>query len=219
MSVRVVSLTQGTGDLQGKNAEEIMAYVARVSSPQNQEDFNSAPRLLRYCIKHGHWSVFEQASMTVEIETSLAVATQILRHRSFTFQQFSGRYAKMTNGMTPYRARRQDTKNRQNSIDDMDSETVAWFEKAQRDVWEKSYALYEEALEKGIAKEQARMLLPMNSTTRLHMSGTVRSWIHYIQLRSANGTQQEHADIAMAIKREFVRVFPVIAKALEWTDE
>lgn len=215
-SVRVISMTQGIGELQGKSAEDIMAFVARVSSPENQDNFNTAPRLLKYCIKNAHWSVFEQAYMTVEIETSLAIATQILRHRSFTFQQFSGRYAKMNNGMIPYRARRQDFKNRQNSIDDMDEETLAWFDDAQLEVWDLAFARYEEAISKGIAKEQARMLLPQNSRTRLHMTGNVRSWIHYINLRSGHGTQKEHAEIALLVKEEFIKCFPVIAQAMEW---
>lgn len=215
-TVRVVAATQGVGPLQGRSAEEVIAYAARVSSPQNQEEFNTASKLIRYCIKNEHWSIFEQASVTIEITTSLAIATQILRHRSFTFQQYSGRYAQMQDKIT-YKARRQDNKNRQNSIDDLPPETQEWFEEAQQSVWDLAKSKYDEAIANGIAKEQARFLLPQNTSSTLYMTGTVRSWIHYINLRSAHGTQLEHMDVANKCKQQFVEHFPNIAKALEWT--
>lgn len=196
------------------NAEELMAYCARVSSPDNQDN-PEYEKLLKYCIKHGHWSVFEMADMTVEIETSRAIAQQILRHRSFNFQEFSQRYSKATD-FEIYEARRQDTKNRQNSIDDMDEDDKAFFMDAQDNITTVANSLYEEALKRGIAKEQARFLLPLSTKTKLYMKGSVRSWIHYINLRGANGTQKEHRDIALAIKEIFKIQFPTIAKALEW---
>lgn len=214
--VRLVAMTKGVGDLQNMCTEDIISYAARVSSPKNQENLKTAPRLLRYCIKEGHWSVLETCSATFEIHTSLAIATQILRHRSFTFQQHSGRYAMMEEQIR-YPARRQDDKNRQNSIDDMTKEDKDWFETAQRQVWDTAKSLYDQAIDKGIAKEQARMLLPMNTKTRLYMTGNLRNWIHYIQLRESNGTQKEHAKIAKMIKKQFMQHFPIISEALQWT--
>lgn len=204
-----VSLLTATPD-----AEKIMAYCARVSNPANQDNDNISG-LLKYCIKNGHWSVYEHAHMTVEIETTRAISAQLLRHRSFCFQEFSQRYAEATDFET-YPARRQDKKNRQNSVDDMSEEDKAWFEEAQKNVIAVSNTLYEEALQRGIAKEQARFLLPLNTKTRLYMTGNVRNWIHYIQLRTANGTQLEHKQIADAIKNIFVDNFPIISDALEW---
>lgn len=216
-SVKVIAVTGGVDQLSGKSPEDIIGYIARVSNPPNQEKYDTMPKLLKYCIKNAHWSIFEQASMTIEIETSLAIATQILRHRSFTFQQFSGRYAEMQDHII-YPARRQDLKNRQNSIDDLPTDVSEWFTDAQTQVWTLSKQLYDQAINKGIAKEQARMLLPTNTRTRLYMTGNVRSWIHYLELRSKDhGAQKEHADIAEAIKREFITVFPIVSKALEWT--
>ena len=205
-SVRLISMTP--------NAEETMAYCARVSNPSNQDNPNYGG-LLAFCVKHGHWSIFEQANLVIEIQTSRAIAPQILRHRSFAFQEFSQRYAK-ADGVVYYDARRQDTKNRQNSIDDFDAETQAWFKNAQDEVWKKSYALYQEALAKGVAKECARALLPLNTATRLYMNGTVRSWIHYIQLRTGNGTQLEHKRIADKCKEIFMKELPTVSKALGW---
>ena len=183
-SVKLVSITP--------DAEHQMAYCARVSSPQNQGNRDTEAKLLKYCAKHGHWSVFEHAFLTVEIETSLAIAAQLLRHRSFTFQQLSGRYAKMDTGFAKVKARRQDTKNRQNSIDDLPDDVVTWFDEAQSKIAEYSNLLYNEALQKGVAKEQARFLLPQSTMTRLYMTGNVRSWIHYLQSRCADGVQLEH---------------------------
>lgn len=205
MNVKLVTTTP--------DAEKTMLYVARVSNPANQSSENT--KLLDYCIKHSHWSVFEQADMTVEIETSRAIAAQILRHRSFTFQEFSQRYAE-ANTFEMYEARRQDTKNRQNSIDDMSVEDKDWFKGIQEHVHEMCKRHYDRALEKGIAKEQARFLLPLSTTTKLYMKGNVRSWLHYIDLRTANSTQLEHQQIAEAIKILFVEQFPIISKAKGW---
>ena len=195
--------------------EDLIAYVARVSNPDNQNNTETAPKLIKYLIKHQHWSPFELVSMTVSIETSRAIAAQILRHRSFSFQEFSQRYAKAI-GTEVYRARRQDDKNRQNSIDDLSQQDIDWFYEAQDQVRQLAFAKYEEALARGIAKEQARFLLPGATSTNLYMSGTVRSWIHYINLRTEAGTQKEHRDIAEAIKAIFVYEFPNISEALGW---
>lgn len=209
MNVKLISVSP--------DAEKLMAYCARVSSPE--QDKHDYAKLLRYCIEHGHWSVFETASMVLEIETSRAIAAQILRHRSFSFQEFSQRYAAVANGgFELYEARRQDTKNRQNSIDDLSPAVKEWFEAAQQSVWAQSVELYEKALDKGIAKECARFLLPLNTRTRLYMHGTVRSWIHYLQVRDADGVQAEHRKIASAVKREFCAQFPTCAVALGWTE-
>jgi thymidylate synthase (FAD) len=206
MNIKLISLTP--------KAEDTMAYCARVSNPKNQDnpDFS---KLLAYCIKHGHWSVFEQANMVVEINTSRAIAAQILRHKSFNFQEFSQRYSTV-NSFIEYEARRQDEKNRQNSIDDLPEDTKEWFKKSQKDVWDLAYSKYEEALSKGIAKECARFLLPLNSETRLYMNGTIRSYIHYIQLRTHESTQLEHRIIAEEIKKVFIENLPIVAKALGW---
>ena len=198
--------------------EQTMAYIARVSNPNNQDNENYAG-LLRYCIKHQHWSVFEQSSMTLEIETTRGLAAQILRHRSFTFQEFSQRYAdsNLLGEIELPELRRQDTKNRQNSIDDLDPEVVEKLEKQMNTLFSSSLALYNQMLESGVAKECARFVLPLATPTRLYMTGSCRSWIHYIQLRSANGTQKEHMDIANACKQLFVEKYPTVAEALEWT--
>jgi thymidylate synthase (FAD) len=195
-----------------------MAYVARVSNPNNQENPNYA-KLLGYCIKHNHWSVFEQSFMTLEIETTRGLAAQILRHRSFTYQEFSQRYAdsSMLADTIPLpELRRQDTKNRQNSIDDIDPFVRQEFQVKMQKHFEEGMNLYQEMLEYGIAKECARFVLPLACPTRIYMSGSCRSWIHYINLRSANGTQKEHMDIAEACKKIFVEQFPTCAEALEW---
>jgi thymidylate synthase (FAD) len=205
MKVSLISATPG--------AEKTVMYCARVSSP-NQDSDN--PKLLSYCIKHGHWSVFEQASMTVEIQTSRAISAQILRHRSFSFQEFSQRYSEVTSFET-YEARRQDVKNRQNSVDDMSEEDKRWFVETQHIVQEQCERLYNHALRRGIAKEQARMLLPMSASTKLYMTGNLRSFMHYIQLRTEAGTQLEHRVIAEEIKRLFMEQFPIISEALGWT--
>jgi len=210
MSVKLVSVTP--------DAEKMMAYVARVSNPNNQENPNYA-KLLGYCIKHNHWSVFEQSFMTLEIETTRGLAAQILRHRSFTYQEFSQRYADssmLADQVPMFDLRRQDTKNRQNSIDDIDPFVKQEFEIKIRRHFDEAMVLYQSMLDSGIAKECARFVLPLATPTRLYMSGSCRSWIHYITLRSANGTQKEHMDIAEACKKIFVKQFPTCAEALEW---
>ena len=200
------------------DAEKHMAYCARVSNPNNQDNENYAG-LLRYCIKHQHWSIFEQAFMTLEINTTRGLAAQILRHRSFTFQEFSQRYAdtNLLDANIPLPdLRRQDTKNRQNSIDDIDAFTKQELEIVIQRHFESAMNIYKNMLNLGIAKECARFVLPLATPTRLYMSGSCRSWIHYIQLRSANGTQKEHMEIAEACKKIFAEQFPTVAEALEW---
>jgi len=195
-----------------------MGYVARVSNPNNQENPNVAG-LLKYCIKHQHWSVFEQAHMTLEIETNRGIAAQILRHRSFTYQEFSQRYADsslLANEIPLFDLRSQDTKNRQNSIDDVDDFTKQQLEITIQKHFASAMDLYKTMLDKGIAKECARFVLPLATPTRIYMTGSVRSWIHYIDLRSAHGTQKEHMDLANQCKQVFVEQFPICAEALEW---
>ena len=210
-SVKLVTVTP--------DAEKIMGYVARVSNPKNQTNPNFAG-LLSYCIKHGHWSVFEQATMTLEIETTRGIAAQILRHRSFTYQEFSQRYAdsSMLAETIPLpELRRQDTKNRQNSIDDVDPFIRQKYEILMQHHFKEGMQLYQEMLDSGIAKECARFVLPLAVPTKIYMTGSVRSWIHYIDLRSSNGTQKEHMDIALGAKRIFTCTFPTVAAALDWS--
>ena len=207
--VKLISITP--------DAEKTMGYIARVSNPNNQDNPKVAG-LLKYCIKHEHWSVFEQATMTLEIETTRGLAAQILRHRSFTFQEFSQRYAD-TNllGAIPIpELRSQDLKNRQNSIDDIDEKK----QKALQGQIERYFAegldLYNELIREGVAKECARFVLPLATPTRIYMTGSCRSWIHYINLRSAHGTQKEHMVIANQCRELFTVCFPTVAEALEW---
>ena len=200
------------------DAEKHMAYCARVSNPSNQENDNFSG-LLKYCIKHQHWSIFEQATMTLEINTTRGIAAQILRHRSFTYQEFSQRYAdsSLLGKTIPLpELRRQDTKNRQNSIDDLDTAVIDSLNRQMETLFDSSMALYNQMLERGVAKECARFVLPLATPTRLYMTGSVRSWIHYIDLRSGHGTQKEHMDIANAAKQVFIEQFPAVAEALEW---
>ena len=212
MSVKLISITP--------DAEKTMAYIARVSNPNNQEN-EKYSGLLKYCIKHNHWSVFEQSTMTVEIETTRAIAAQILRHRSFTFQEFSQRYAdtNLLEAIQLPELRRQDTKNRQNSIDDLDPEVVEKLNKQMKTLFSSGQALYNQMIESGVAKECARMVLPLCTPTRIYMTGSCRSWIHYINLRSGHGTQKEHMVIAKAVKDVFVEQFPAVSEALEWEKE
>src|SRR6056300_267523 len=203
------------------NPEETMAYIARVSNPKNQDN-PSFEGLLKYCINHGHWSVFEQAFMTLEIETTRAIAAQILRHRSFTYQEFSQRYAdsSLLSAAIPVpELRRQDTKNRQNSIDDLDPEFVKLTTRQIDTYFKQGMSLYQHLLDCGVAKECARMVLPLATPTRIYMTGSCRSWVHYISLRSANGTQKEHMEIANAAKAIFCEQFPTVGKALEWNED
>ena len=209
MNVKLVSITP--------DAEKTMAYIARVSNPSNQENEKYAG-LLKYCIKHNHWSVFEQASMTLEIETTRAIAAQILRHRSFTFQEFSQRYAQTDHlGEIPIpHLRRQDVKNRQNSTDDLDEFVKQKLELQIKTLFSSAEALYHQMLEEGVAKECARFVLPLATPTKLYMTGSCRSWIHYINLRSAHGTQKEHMEIARECACIFAGQFPAVAEALGW---
>ena len=209
MKVQLITLTP--------DAEKNMAFVARVSNPNNQGNENFSG-LLKYCIKHQHWSVFEQAHMTLEIETTRAIAAQILRHRSFTFQEFSQRYAQSNElgEIDLPELRRQDNKNRQNSIDDLDKTVVDKLNRQMITLFSSAQSLYNQMVESGVAKECARMVLPLCTPTRIYMTGSVRSWIHYIDLRSAHGTQKEHMDIAESCKDIFKEQYPVVSEALEW---
>lgn len=209
MSVKLVSITP--------EAENIISYCARVSNPANQDNYDTAAKLLAYCIKHGHWSVFEMSNMVLEIKTGRDVAPQILRHRSFSFQEFSQRYAQ-ADSYVEREARKQDLKNRQNSTDDLDLSVKHWFKMAQNNIWSIAYASYDNALEMGIAKECARALLPLNTETTMYMNGTIRSWIHYINLRTDKATQLEHREIAEGCKKIFSEQLPNIAKALGWIE-
>jgi thymidylate synthase (FAD) len=210
MTVKLISVTP--------DAEKTMAYIARVSNPANQDNENYA-KLLAYCIKHNHWSVFEQSSMTLEIETNRGIAAQVLRHRSFTFQEFSQRYADtnlITENIPIPELRKQDTKNRQNSTDDLGDYVKLKFQSEIAQLFAHSNNLYKRMLDAGVAKECARFVLPLATPTRIYMTGSCRSWIHYINLRSANGTQKEHMDIALECKKVFSEQFPTVAEALEW---
>ena len=209
MTVKFVSITP--------DAEKTMAYIARVSNPKNQDNENFSG-LLRYCIKHQHWSVFEQSSMTLEIETTRGIAAQILRHRSFTYQEFSQRYAdsNLLGEIELPELRRQDDKNRQNSIDDLEPEVVEKFNRQMNTLFSSAFGLYNQMLQAGVAKECARFVLPLATPTKIYMTGSCRSWIHYINLRSAHGTQKEHMDIANACKKIFIEQFPAVSEALDW---
>lgn len=211
--VRLVSINQ--------DAEEIIAYCARVSNPANQENHQTVDRLLGYCIKHGHWSVFEMANMVLEINTTRAISPQILRHRSFSFQEFSQRYANVQElgfRLDVPHLRRQDLKNRQASHDDLSSKDVESFYRRIAKHYADAEDLYQEMVSSGVAKECAREVLPLSTPTRLYMNGTVRSWIHYIQLRTGNGTQMEHKLIAEDCKAIFKREYPIISEAV-WPHE
>ena len=212
MNVKLISVTP--------DAEKNIAYCARVSNPNNQDSSNYS-KLLKYCIDHKHWSIFEMAFMTLEIDTTRGLAAQILRHRSFTFQEFSQRYADTTllsENIPLFDIRRQDTKNRQNSIDDIDHEIVVKWNTQIREHFAKAKALYDGMIADGIAKECARFVLPLATPTRIYMSGSLRSWITYIDLRSGNGTQKEHMDIANECKTIFTEQFPIISEALGWNE-
>ena len=226
VDVKLVASTYGENELAeiaGKqfcDSQEVISYIARVSNPSNQLNFETSAGLLKYCIKHQHWSIFEHAHMTLEINTTLDIATQILRHRSFTFQQFSQRYADtslLSENIPIPDLRRQDVKNRQNSIDDLDHETKIRLQTQISSHFRAAKTLYDTLLANGVAKECARKVLPQNTMTRIYMTGNIRSWIHYIQLRSSNGTQKEHMEVAEACKCIFICKFPNIAEALEWT--
>ena len=210
MNVKLVSVTP--------EAEKTMGYIARVSNPKNQDN-PKVDGLLGYCIKHGHWSVFEQAFMTLEIETTRGLAAQIFRHRSFTYQEFSQRYADVSfirEDIPLPELRSQDEKNRQNSIDDVDPAVVERFNREMRKHFDAGIDLYKSMLHAGIAKECARFVLPLATPTKLYMTGSCRSWVHYIQLRSAHGTQKEHMDLVENVRNIFVQQFPIVSQALNW---
>ena len=194
--------------------EKSIAYATRVSNFQNQDN-PKYKGLLKYCIREGHWSPFEMGNICLEITTTRGVSAQIIRHRSFSFQEYSQRYSEVQE-ILPVEIRRQDTKNRQNSIDDIDEEVKEWWDEEYSRLTKYIQEFYSEAIKKGIAKECARFIMPMSSKTKLYMNGTIRSWIHYINLRSGNGTQKEHKDIALKAKEIFCKELPSIANALEW---
>jgi thymidylate synthase (FAD) len=203
------------------NAEELITKMARVSAPKNQDNMETAPRLLRYLIKHSHWSPYEMANMCVEINTTRAISAQIIRHRSFSFQEFSQRYAdvnELGSAVIPH-LRRQDVKNRQNSIDDFHPEEIGSFYRRISQLFEDSEHLYREMVSHGIAKECARNILPMGTQTKIYMNGSLRSYIHYLQLRTDLSTQIEHRQIAMQIKDIFTEQFPIIAEAAFGIDQ
>tara|TARA_R100000231_G_C5298589_1_gene156880 strand:+ start:113 stop:775 length:663 start_codon:yes stop_codon:yes gene_type:complete len=216
--VKLISTTQGQGELEGKGPQEVITYVARVSNPHNQNNFHTASGLLRYCIKHEHWSIFETASMTLEINTTRGIAAQILRHRSFTFQEFSQRYADtnlLSSDIEVPQLRRQDKKNRQNSTDDLPPGITKDYQQKIKEHFDNSMVLYSNLIDNGVAKECARFVLPLACPTRIYMTGSVRSWMHYISLRKSNGTQQEHRVIAEQCWEVFKNIFPDIASAME----
>ena len=219
MSARIVATSQPAPWLveRGvKTAEQLIVYTARVSSPHNQDNHNTGENLLRYCIKHGHWSVFETASMTVEIKTTRAIAAQLLRHRSFTFQEFSQRYTSVQFLGLPTvpDARMQDTKNRQSSLVSEDLDLNDWWVAEAGRVMDEAQVLYEQALNRGVAKEVARFVLPLATPTKLYMTGSVRSWIHYLKARLDPATQLEHRDVAIAVAHVFDDEFPVVSEAV-----
>ena len=209
MNVKLIAVTKPL--VEGINtADELISYCARVSNPSNQLNVETAPRLLRYCVKHGHWSIFETVSMTVEIVTSRAIAAQLLRHRSFTFQEFSQRYAEST-GYEDVELRLQDKTNRQASGEVVgdDEGVVTW-------TIQEAFSTYKYLIQQGVSKETARMVLPLCTQTTLYMTGNVRSWIHYLEQRCADGTQKEHRQVAQAVKEVFTTQFPTVAEAV-WT--
>jgi len=214
MSARVIAVT--TPVQENWTAEDLIVYVARVSNPTTQNTASSPERLIRYCVDNKHWSVFETVSVTIEIETTRAIASQILRHRSFTFQEFSQRYAVVETDPEPQRARSPHPRNRQASLDTLPDDVQTWWRDEQKKSYEASSELYVRALERGIAKECARFVLPLATPTKLYMTGNIRNWIHYVDMRSGNGTQKEHADIADSIRDILAELFPITASALGW---
>lgn len=207
MKVELVSITP--------EAENIISYCARVSNPSNQENYNTAPKLLAHCIKNNHWSIFEMANVALEIETGRDIAPQLLRHKSFSFQEFSLRYTTADLGYQQREARRQDTKNRQNSIDDLPEETKQLFREYQHSLWDSSNKMYEYFLSLNVAKECARAILPLNTTTRLYVNGNIRSWITYCLVRCEKSTQLEHREIANECWKILRAQLPIITKAVE----
>ena len=221
MNVRLLSYstpTQEFADLGISDAQELIAYCARVSNPSNQLNTETSDKLIRYLVKHQHWSPLEMVSACIEITTTRDIARQILRHRSFSFQEFSQRYADPTKDLSFVlrEARLQDTKNRQNSISTNDTELQAWWDAKQKFIIDQCRDIYTDAINKGIAKEQARAVLPEGLTeSRLYMNGTLRSWIHFIELRSANGTQLEHQEVAKACAKVIADIFPMTTEFIK----
>jgi len=210
MQVKLITITP--------DAEKHISYCARVSNP-NGQDRTEYSKLLKYCIDHGHWSIFEMANMVLEIETTRGIAAQILRHRSFSFQEFSQRYADASflgKTIDTPELRTQDPDNRQNSIDNLNDVKEAIYNQNMRELFSKSKALYDMMIRDGVAKECARFVLPLATPTRMYMNGNIRSWIHYINLRTANGTQKEHMDVANMCKDIFIEQLPVVSEALGW---
>lgn len=220
LSVSLLRLGMHTTELvwSTPKAQDLVVYMARVSNPSNQDSDQGAEKLLSYLINHKHWSPFEMVSMCLEVSTTRSVSAQILRHRSFSFQEFSQRYADVTAIGTPVipTLRRQDKTNRQNSTDDLDPNQTRLYYHRINLLFKESQDLYSKMVESGVAKETARDVLPLASPTKMYMAGTLRSWIHYIELRTANGTQKEHQLIALNAKDIFKQEFPIIAKALNW---
>ena len=217
MKARLVGCTQPSEEFEEdfSNVQDLIAYCARVSNPSNQLNSETGEKLIRYLVKHKHWSPLEMASATLEIETTRDIARQFLRHRSFSFQEFSQRYADPTSDLSfvVREARLQDQKNRQNSIETSDIELQAWWDAQQKFIIEHVERIYQEAIDRGIAKEQARAILPEgNTVSRLYVNGTLRSWVHYIELRSGNGTQKEHIELARACAEAIVKIFPMIGE-------
>lgn len=217
--VKLIAITQGAGELEGNTAQEVITYNARVSNPKNQGNFDTSAGLLRYCIKNSHWSIFEQADLTLEINTTRGIAAQILRHKSFFFQEFSQRYADVS--LLPTIAiapdlRSQDIKNRQNSIDDIPLYKKLKLQGDIQEYFARGQNLYKRLVDDGVALECARFVLPLATPTRMYMKGSCRSWIHYIQLRTNEATQKEHRDVAEAAKCVFICQFPDVASALDW---
>lgn len=214
IKVRMVGVTVPTIE-EIPDSEGLVSYTARVSNEGNQTNFDTAAGLLRYCMRENHVSVFEMANIVMEIQVPRDIARQILRHRSFSFQEFSQRYAEATN-FTTRECRLQDEKNRQNSIESEDHDLNAWWEDEQLYILGEIESLYKQALKNGIAKEVARCILPEGLTmSKMYMNGTVRSWIHYCQLRSGHGTQSEHADVAVKAKQEILSKFPFLSEVME----
>jgi thymidylate synthase (FAD) len=214
IDVRLIGYTQPVSMIGIDDVQDLIAYCAKVSNPQFQTDFSKSSKLLNYLMEHKHWSPFEMASATMEVATTRDIARQFLRHRSFSFQEFSQRYANPQDMKTSFvlrEARLQDLKNRQNSIDTSDEELQHQWDAAQQSVIDRAREAYDWAIANGIAKEQARVVLPEgNTVSRLYVNGTIRSWIHYIELRSANGTQREHMQIAVACASAIAKIFPLI---------
>lgn len=223
MSVKLISYSQTADSGETSNLQDLVAYCARVSNPANQHNKETNERLIKYLIRNQHWSPLEMVSICLEINTTRDICRQILRHRSFSFQEFSQRYAEASLGFEYKEARLQDHKNRQNSIsitdDNSDSMKEAWKQK-QQEIMERSQEVYSWALENGIAKEQARAVLPEGITmSRMYMSGSLRSWVHYLQLRTGNGTQKEHQEIATMCAQEISKVFPMILDLVKLSNE